>query len=202
MVLSRSGARRAFLFLTVSLSCGVLAAPLARADEGRKVAGVVFPETLPVGGTVLKLNGVGVRVFFHLVNGYATGLYVVTPAHDAEAVMNEPNPKVIYTQFLHDASEHRIREEYDAIHARYCKVNACGEKNEAAYATFMAHQTAAEGGTSQTILITDQGVSVQRGGKEIVHIDNPDFGKALVASLVGPAAPTESYRNGILGVED
>lgn len=193
-----SGLRRSSFRFSLALVAGLtVASSVAHADT--KVGGAVFPDDLKIGNASLKLNGVGLRVFYHLVDGYATGLYVVSPGHDGKAIAEEPNPKVIYTEFLRDASLVRVKGEYELIHAHYCKLYECDAKNEASFAAFTAHLAAAKKGEAQLVLITDQGVSMQRNGVVVVSIDDPAFGKGLVQSLLSAAAPTDGFRDGLLG---
>lgn len=192
------GLRRSSFGISLALAAGlVIASSAGHADT--KIGGAVFPDDLKIGTTSLKLNGVGVRVFYHLVDGYATGLYVVSPGHDGKAIADGPNPKVLYTEFLHNASLERVKGEYDTIHAHYCRLYACDAKNEASFAAFTAHLTAAKKGEAQLVLVTDQGVSMQRNGAVVVSIDDPGFGKGLVQSLLSAAAPTDGFRDGLLG---
>lgn len=193
-----SGLRRSSFHIGLVLVAGLVGASSAGHADTR-VGGAVFPDDLKIGNTSLKLNGVGLRVFYHLVDGYATGLYVVSPAHDGKAIAEGPNPKVIYTEFLHDASLERVKDEYDSIHARYCKLYACNAQNEASYAAFTSHLAAAKRGEAQLIVVTDQGVSMQRNGVVVASIADPAFGVGLVQSLLSAAAPTEGFRDGLLG---
>ena len=133
------------------------------------------------------------------VDGYATGLYVVSPSRDEKALANGPNPKVLYTEFLHDASLERVKGEYESIHTHYCKLYACDAQNEASFAALTAHLAAAKRGEAQLILVTDQGVSIQRNGAVVASINDPNFGKGLVQSLLSEAAPTDGFRQGLLG---
>lgn len=193
-----SGLRRSSFGIGLALAAGlVVASSAGHADT--KIGGAVFPDDLKIGNTSLKLNGVGVRVFYHLVEGYATGLYVVAPGHDGKALVEGPNPKVIYTEFLRDASLDRVKDEYDSIHAHYCKLYGCDARNEASFAAFTAHLAPAKKGEAQLLLVTDQGVSMQRNGVVVVSIDDPGFGKGLVQSLLSAAAPTDGFRDGLLG---
>lgn len=193
-----SGLRRSSFRISLALAAGLMVASSAgHADT--KIGGAVFPDDLKIGGTSLKLNGVGVRVFYHLVDGYATGLYVVSPSRDEKALADGPNPKVLYTEFLHDASLERVKGEYESIHAHYCKLYACNAQNEASFAALTAHLAAAKRGEAQLILVTDQGVSMQRNGTVVASINDPDFGKGLVQSLLSEAAPTDGFRRGLLG---
>lgn len=180
--------------------CAGLAIFVPSAMGAVTVGGAIFPVQFQLGQTTLKLNGVGLRAFYHLVDGYATALYVVTPSHDPQTVVDGPNPKVIYTRFLRDASLERVRDEYQAIHQRYCQDNPCDARNEASFKAFADHISDARKGDVELVVITDGGVSLQRGGKVLVSVDDPAFGKGLVRSLVGSASPTQGYRDGLLGL--
>ncbi len=180
------------------LLAALLLAPVAaRADV--TVDGAVFPATLAAAGQTLALNGVGVRVFFHLVDGYATALYLRAPAHTADAVLAAPAPKAIVTRFLHDASLDQIRSETQAIHRRYCAHATCADTEQAAYTLFVAHLGAVHRGDTQLILLTATGVELRRNDQPVLTIPDPAFGSGLLSSLVGDASPTGGYRRGILG---
>ena len=174
------------------------AAPAARADV--KVDGAVFPDTLATGGHTLVRNGVGVRVFFHIVDGYVTALYLGQPAHTAADVMAGPNPKAVVTTFLHAASLGQVRDETETIHRRFCAHNTCSAADQASYAIFLAHLAPAHAGETELVVVTDAGVEVHRDGREIVTIPDAAFGQNMIRSLLGDAAPTGRYRRGLLGV--
>lgn len=173
-------------------------APQARAVV--KVDDAVFPDTVAAGPATLALNGVGVRVFFHIVDAYATALYLARPARTVDAVMSGPNPKAMLTTFLHAASLGQIRDESEAIHRRFCAQRACTASDQASYAIFMAHLAPARAGETQMVVVTDAGVDILRDDQKVVTIPDPAFGQNLIRSLLGPAAPTARYRNGLLGV--
>ncbi|GBQ97512.1 hypothetical protein AA23498_2911 [Acetobacter nitrogenifigens DSM 23921 = NBRC 105050] len=181
----------------VCLAGAIMASTPARADV--KAGGVTFPDTFNVYGKTLHLNGVGVRVFYHLVDGYATALYLPEVARTTEAIESAPNPKVIYSVFLHGASAERMRSEYDTIHTAFCAKETCHPEQEESYKKFLGYLTAADSHATQTIVIDDTGVLLLRNNVRIGNVNDPLFGQALIKSLVGPASPTESYRNAIIG---
>lgn len=188
--------RRAFA--AALLVAGIGATPAARAAV--KIDDVVFPDTLAAGGRTLALNGVGVRVFFHMVDGYVTALYLGRPAHTAADVMSGANPKAVLTTFLHAASIGQVRDESEAIHRRYCAQNVCTAADQASYAIFMSHLAPAHAGETQLIVVTDAGVDITRDNQKILSIPDPAFGQNLIRSLLGTASPTARYRRGLLGV--
>ncbi len=175
-------------------------APAPAAAAMRGVGGFASPPTVAVDGTTLVENGAGLRVFFLVVRGYASALYVSHVAHDASAILAEPGPKEIRTVFLHAASAEQLRNELGRIHDAYCARDARDAVEQRDYAALVAHETPVRAGDSETFLVSDQGVSVTRNGAEAVAIPDPKFGAALLLSMLGPSAPTSRYRNGLLGL--
>lgn len=178
----------------------VAVATTGAAQAAVKVDGTVFPDTLMADGRTLALNGVGVRVFFHIVDGYATALYLARPAHTEAAVIATPNPKAVLSTFFHAASIGQVRDESAGIHRRFCAATACSASDQASYATFMSHLAPAHPGETQLIVVTDTGVDIIRDNQKILTIPDPAFGQNLIRSLLGAASPTAHYRNGLLGV--
>ncbi len=85
---------RSFLSWLVAL---FLLVPLAQADV--TVGATRFPERLTFDGTLLMLNGAGIRtrVVFHV---YAIGLYLPQPVTAAEAALASEPPRLIRIQLL------------------------------------------------------------------------------------------------------
>src|SRR5258706_5463826 len=81
------------------ISAGVCLFLLAQA-RAAQLAGVSMPDSLPVAGKKLKLNGQGLRtkLFFKI---YVAGLYIETPTHDATAIVAADAPKKIVMHFLY-----------------------------------------------------------------------------------------------------
>ncbi len=191
---------RALLALPLSLAGLLLGTLPCTAGAATSVAGVAFPASVAVDGTKLVENGAGLRVFFLVVQGYVSALYVDHIAHDASKILAEPGPKEIRTVFLHAASAEQLRDELGRIHDRYCAHTACGADEEHNYEELVAHETPVQAGDHETILVSDRGVTVSRNGTEAVAIADPRFGAALLRSMLGPSAPTARYRNGLLGL--
>lgn len=77
------------LMSTALVAPGLAAAAGANAVE---IDGVSFDARLPLGGSELQLNGVGVRAVLW-ITGYAAALYLKGRAHTADAVVAMPGPK-------------------------------------------------------------------------------------------------------------
>ena len=166
------------------------------------VGGIAFPPSVAVDGRTLVLNGAGLRVFFLMVDGYASALYLPAPAHDLDAVLAEPGPKAVRTVFLHAASASQLRDELGRIHDGYCRRVSCDAADENAYRTLRDHETPVRPGDSETLLVAADGVTVSRNGTVIVRLADAHFGNALLGSMLGPSAPTSGYRSGMLGLAD
>ncbi len=176
-------------------ACALSATPARALTAG----GVAFPDTYPTAGQTLRLNGAGVRVFFALVNGYASALYVETPAHDAAALLAEPGPKVVVTEFLHAADVGQLKREFANVHDHYCARNPCPPGNEASYREMVGHLAPVTRGETATYVITGKGVDVLRNHEPAFSIDNPAYGPSFLAALIGATSPAPGYRAGLLG---
>ncbi len=187
---------RAAPLITAAILGGAAPAALAAASAG----GVTFPPSVDEAGRTLVENGAGLRVFFLVVDGYASALYLPRPAHDLSDVLAEPGPKEIRTVFLHAASAEQLRHELARIHDTYCAHAACPASDERAYATLLSHQAPVRAGEGEQMLLTAGGVTVSRDGAPPFTIADPHFGDALLASMLGPSAPTARYRRGLLGL--
>ena len=131
---------------------GLIATPLAA--RAVTAGGVAFPDTFPVAGDTLHLNGAGVRVFFAIVDGYVSALYVKSPSHSANDILDGPNPKVLYTEYLHDAGVGQLKREFANVHDHYCAKNVCPAANEASYHQTVAALTPVTKGETSTYIIT------------------------------------------------
>ena len=166
------------------------------------VAGVAFPDQFATNRETLTLNGAGVRVFFGFVRGYASALYVRSPSRSIDAILDQPNPKVIRTAYLHAAGLGQLRQEFANVHDHYCARNICPPANEASYHQMVATLMPVNRGDTSTFIVTDTGVEVMRDDKSVLTIANPAYGRAFLAAAIGPTSPTPGYRAGLLGQPD
>jgi Chalcone isomerase-like len=75
----------------------------------KEVAGVALPETIPVEGKTLKLNGAGLRkkAIFKV---YVGGLYLENPSKDAAAVVSSDQVKRMQLSVLRSLSTKQVTE--------------------------------------------------------------------------------------------
>ena len=68
--------------------------------------GISFPDTYPIDGQRLVLNGLGLRTLtIFNIKVYVAGLYVQQPSHSAQDILHSPGTKVIVMEFLHAGSK-------------------------------------------------------------------------------------------------
>src|SRR4051794_30560742 len=103
---------------------------LARSGQGAEISGVSLPDTYPLPGQTLVLNGMGIRtVTIFGVRAYVAGLYLPQPSRDARAIIASPGPKVLLMQFLHAASKAQVEKEYHEGEVRNCGHGECSPAN-------------------------------------------------------------------------
>ena len=160
------------------------------------LAGVTLPDTLQVGGTMLVLNGLGLRTKFS-VKVYVAGLYLEQKSSDAGAVIKADAPKRIVMQFLHNASKQQMT---DAFGDRFKDKTPDAEKT-------MKADIDQSLGALEPIKKGDQMVFTYVGARarpsinstEKLTIAGPAFGQVLYAVWLGPKPPNAYLTKGILG---
>jgi hypothetical protein len=169
-------------------------APVGFAGE---VAGVTLPDTTIVEGKTLKLNGIGLRkkVVFKV---YVAGLYLETPAHDAETIVSSDQVKRMQLSLLRSLSTAQITEaigegfeknskaQMGALKARLDRFNAMIpnlEKGDQILLTYFPGK-----GTAVSAKGVDKGV-----------IEGKDFADALFAVWLGPTPVQANLKASLLG---
>ena len=76
---------------------------LSGPPSAAQLAGVTLPDEVTLGGTVLRLNGIAFRTYSWLrIHIYVAGLYLEHPSHDAKAILDSQEKKLLAMQFVHD----------------------------------------------------------------------------------------------------
>lgn len=180
-------------WLVTSLACLALARPLPAAE----IAGVTLPDSVEAGGLELKLNGAALlqKVFFRV---YVVGLYLPSPAREAEAVVDPDVPKALIVHFLRPVSRSslvaplaqdlqrnggakakRAREQIADL-LKLVKDMKAGDRLTFTYEPGKGSEIAMTDGTTGTFL-----------GK--------DFADAFLLIYVGPHPPREEMKRRLLG---
>lgn len=169
----------------------LLAGPAAALEAG----GVTFPDSRTVGGTTLKLNGAGVRLYSAFrVNVYAAGLYVEQPSTSADAIMRAPGRKLIEVRALRAVAADDIqsawRKSFEANCQAPCRVPADAER-------FVASVQASKVGDANTYVFGPGGVQLSVNGQATGSY-GPEFGQLLLYTFIGPSPPTEALKRALL----
>src|SRR3954469_8988924 len=124
---------------------------LARAGQSAQIDGVSLPDTYPLPGQTLALNGIGIRtVTIFGVRAYVAGLYLPQPSRDGRAIIASPEPKVLLMQFLHAASKAQVEQQYREGESRNCGHGECSQADAADFERLVAATPAAAVGDTLT----------------------------------------------------
>jgi hypothetical protein len=163
-----------------------------------QLAGVTLPDSVPVSGKALKLNGLGLRtkLFFKI---YVAGLYLETPTHDdTQAVTSEETKKVLM-HFLY--KKVTAKQLVDAWEDGF-KDNSPAEvgKLKSEIARFESWMTDLTAGQEMAFTyVPGIGTTVEVAGKGKGTIPGQDFMRALFRVWLGVSPPTGDLKSGMLG---
>ncbi len=173
---------------------------LALPARSASVGGVSLPDTYPVTGQTLVLNGIGIRTLTILsIRAYVAGLYLTQKSGDAGAIMASPGPKVILMQFLHSASKSQVEKQYRDGEARNCGHGECAPSDQPDFERLIAATPAANVGDTLTYFFTARGVRVLFNNRVIGDFANPDLSLRLLAGFIGDKPPSEDLKSHLLG---
>jgi hypothetical protein len=165
--------------------------------------GYTLPDTYPLPGQTLVLNGIGLRTLtIFQVKVYVAGLYVTQKSTDAAAIMASPGPKVVLMQFLHAASKSDIEKQYREGEAKNCGHGECAPSDQPDYERLIAATPARAVGQTFTYIMTAKGLQVLADNKPLIAFDNPDLAKRILAGFIGPIPPSEELKKQLLGLPE
>lgn len=161
------------------------------------LAGVTLPDSVPVGGATLMLNGLGLRTKF-TVKVYVVGLYLRSKSSDPTAIVKADEPKRIVMQFVHAVTQDEIVQGFD---------ESFNDNTPDAKKTMKAdidHLLGAleplkNGDQMVFTYIPGKGTSLAINGKEKLTIAGPGFGQVIFSVWLGPKPPNAGLKKGILG---
>ena len=171
-----------------------LAAGLAAAS----LAGVTMPDTMPVGGKTLKLNGLGLRtkLFFKI---YVGGLYLENPTHDATQAVSSEEVKRVAMHFLYKkVTQKQLVDAWDEGFEQNAGVLSPELKQKIA----QLESWMADVASGHEIVFTYEpgaGTRVEVAGQAKGTIPGADFMRALWKVWLGEHPPTADLKKGMLG---
>ena len=178
--------------------CGVLG--MATPGRAASVSGYSLPDTYPLAGQTLALNGIGLRTLTILrVKVYVAGLYLAQKSRDARAVLASPGPKVVMMQFLHTASKSDVEKQYREGEAKNCGHGECAPSDKGDFERLIAATPAAAVGDTLTYVCTQRGLRVLANNKQVIEIANPDLATRILAGFIGNNPPLDELKASLLG---
>ena len=187
--------RRLALLALCGLTLGV-------AEPGRaaSISGLSLPDTYPLAGQTLVLNGLGIRTLtVFKVKVYLAGLYVAQRSRDARAILASPGPKVILMQFLHKASKEDVEKQYREGEAKNCGRGECNPSDKDDFERLIALTPGAAVGDTLTYICTQRGLRVLFNNKQVADIANPGLATRILAGFIGNYPPSDDLKAHLLG---
>ncbi len=174
---------------------------LAQAASAATLEGVSLPDSYPVDGRAIPLNGIGLRTLtIFEVKVYVAGLYLAQPSHDAKQILASPGTKVIQLEFLHGGSKAEVEEEYRKGEATNCGNGGCAASDKDDFERLIAAAPGVKVGDTSTYIFTKGAVRVLANNREIGNFANPDLAFRLLAGFIGDHPPSQGLKNGLLGL--
>jgi hypothetical protein len=185
--------RRAGLWLAVA----VFGLTTALSLQGANLAGVTLPDTETVGGTMLVLNGMGLRTKL-MVKVYVAGLYLAQKSSDADTVIKSDAPKRIILHFVRGVSKDQMVDAFDHSfddNAPDAKKSMKAETDR----LLGAFEPLKEGDQMVFTYVPGTGTTLTINGRDKVTIAGPAFGQMLFSLWLGPKPPNAGLKQGLLG---
>lgn len=169
-----------------SLLLAGLGAAVSSAGDG--LAQDDFPAAVEVAGRRLVLNGTGSRLYSVLrIEVYRAALYLEDPARSAEAILSSPSPKLIEVRYRRDVPLEGV-------------VAAWEESLGPLPAAFRLWLRPIAAGDAERWLFLGGEARLEGPGRPPARLAEPGFARRLLLAWIGPAAPTEALRRGLLGL--
>jgi Chalcone isomerase-like len=163
--------------------------------------GVTLPDSYPVNGQTLVLNGIGLRTLTILNIGiYVAGLYLPQPSHDAQQILASGGPKVVLLKFIRSGSKERVERQYRAGEEENCGQGGCAPSDKEDFERLVAAAPAVNPGDTSTYIVTDKGVRVLANDRVIGDFADRDLAHQLLAGFIGEHPPTRELRRQLLGL--
>ena len=167
--------------------------------QAKECKGITFPEHLPVGGSDLTLNGLGMRkATFLKVNVYVGALYVAHPSHDPQPLIDPASPAELILHFVRSVGVGDLRDAWKEGFEKVAKDQL--PALEARIATLNSWMSSMETGQRLTFTrLPGAGIQVDVNGVVKGTIAGDDFARALMTIWLGPNPPNSELKSGLLG---
>lgn len=149
-----------------------------------------FPAGMTAGGRALVLNGTGSRRYLS-VEIYRAALYLAARGSDPGAILDSPQPKLLLLRYRRDVPLDAVERAWDAAFADACRCPAPEP--------LRAWLRPIGAGDAERYLILADGAELAANDAPSVRIPGALAARTLLATFIGPAAPTAALRRGLLG---
>ena len=167
--------------------------------QAATLAGVTLPDSYPVEGQTLTLNGMGLRTLTILnVRVYVAGLYVAQRSRDAEQILASSTPKVLLLHFLRSGSKEQIARQFHAGEIANCGDGSCNRADQADFDRMVEAAPAVSAGDTFTFVITGHGVGFYANDHLLTQSNRPDLGHLILLGFIGNRPPSEDLRRELL----
>ena len=165
-----------------------------------EVGGVILPEFMRVGKTLLFLNGAGVRKkFFFKI--YAIGLYVKKKTTNAEEILNADEPMAVKMRFIYNGiSPKKMKNAWLEGFEKSTHGNIAPLKNKIDKFNSLFNVKVKRDFIYDLIYIPDKGTEVHLNGKLLGVIKGLDFKRALFGIWIGDKPINKGLRKKLLGL--
>jgi hypothetical protein len=184
---------RLFVLVSVLTALGMGVA------HGKACEGVNFPEQAQVDGSMLTLNGLGLREATILkVNVYVAALYVANVSSDPQALLGSNTPKELILHFVHNVSDDELKKAWEEgfEHNAKAQLAALQERID----MLKSWMVDMKSGQQLTFIHKPgTGIQVDVNGTVKGMIKGDDFATAFLSIWLGPHPPNPNLKSGLLG---
>lgn len=160
-----------------------------------------FPDTVSIGKNPLILNGTGLRrVTIFGIRVYEAALYLTQKNTDAHAIIESANVKHVRMKFLRNVSANQIRKAWTQSLNANCEPY-CIEVAPTFEEIKKIVPDVSEGSIMEFDFLGDR-VVVRIDGKIAGEIKGGNFSKVFLSTWIGPHAPSEELKRGMLGLPE
>ncbi len=165
-----------------------------------EVGGVILPEFMRAGKTLLFLNGTGVRKkFFFKI--YAMGLYVKKKTSNAQEILNADEPMAVKMRFIYNGiSPKKMKHAWLEGFEKSTHGNIAPIKNKIDQFNSLFNVKVRKDFIYDLIYIPGKGTEVYLNRKLLGVIKGLDFKKALFGIWLGDKPINKGLRKRLLGL--
>jgi len=165
--------------------------------QARDVAGVTMPESVPVAGGDLWLNGMGVRREIAVFKAYVIALYLEKPTTDARIAIQTDETKRVVITMLRDVGREVFAQAIESAMMR----NSAASMPTLRARLDLLEQAVPDLSKGDVLDLTWEpgaGTLVRGQGKSIT-IPGKDFADALFSVWLGPKPVEDALKRALLG---